>query len=52
MPWLKQRLRDRVAAEQLQTVRGLREKVLHDEACRQRLLRSLALDASTMFSPA
>jgi chemotaxis protein methyltransferase CheR len=51
VPWLKQRLRDRVTAEQLQTVRGLREKVLHDEVCRQRLLRSLALDGSTMFYP-
>lgn len=51
VPWLKQRLRDRVLAEQLQTTRGLREKVLHDEACRQRLLRSLALDASAMFDP-
>ena len=51
VPWLKQRLRDRVSAEQLQTVRGLREKVLHDEACRQRLLRSLALDANMMFNP-
>jgi chemotaxis protein methyltransferase CheR len=51
MPWLKQRLRDRVSAEQLQTTRGLREKVLHDEACRQRLLRSLVLDAGAMFHP-
>ena len=49
--WLKRRLRDRVVAEQLQTARGLREKVLHDEACRQRLLRSLALDAGAMFHP-
>ena len=51
VPWLKQRLRDRVSAEQLQTARGLREKMLHDEACRQRLFRSLALDANAMFHP-
>jgi chemotaxis protein methyltransferase CheR len=51
VPWLKLRLRERIAAEQLQTVRGLREKALHDEACRQRLLRGLAFDASAMFHP-
>jgi chemotaxis protein methyltransferase CheR len=47
--WLRQKISDRVAAEQLQTVGGLREKVLHDDACRQRLLRSLTLDAEAMF---
>jgi chemotaxis protein methyltransferase CheR len=47
--WLRQKISARVVAEQLQTVGGLREKVLHDEACRQRLLRSLTLDAEAMF---
>lgn len=47
--WLKHKLHDRIAAERLRTARGLREKVLHDEACRRRLLRSLTLDAGAMF---
>ncbi len=47
--WLRQKISDRVASEQLQTVKGLREKIFHDEGCRQRLLRSLTLDASAMF---
>lgn len=47
--WLKHKIRDHVAGEQLHTAGGLREKVLHDEACRQRLLRTLTLDANTMF---
>jgi chemotaxis protein methyltransferase CheR len=52
VPWLKSKISERVAAESLQTARGLREKVLHDESCRQRLLRSLALDTSSMFHDA
>jgi chemotaxis protein methyltransferase CheR len=47
--WLRQKIGACVAAEELQTVQGLREKVLHDESCRQRLLRTLTLDASPMF---
>src|SRR5213594_2615091 len=47
--WLHQRIASRVAAEQLQTVKGLREKIFHDEACRQRLLRNLTQDAEAMF---
>ncbi len=47
--WLRQKIASCIVAEQLQTVKGLREKVFHDEGCRQRLLRSLALDASAMF---
>jgi chemotaxis protein methyltransferase CheR len=47
--WLRQKISARVVAEQLQTVGGLREKFLHDEGCRQRLLRSLTLDAEAMF---
>jgi len=46
---LRQKIGKRVVAEQLQTVRGLREKMFHDEGCRQRLLRSLTLDADAMF---
>jgi chemotaxis protein methyltransferase CheR len=47
--WLRHRIANRVFAEELQTVRGLREKVLHDEACRRRLLRNLTQDADSMF---
>jgi chemotaxis protein methyltransferase CheR len=47
--WLRHKISARVVAEQLQTVGGLREKVLHDDACRQRLLRCLTLDAEAMF---
>src|SRR6266536_1394706 len=47
--WLHQRIANRVVAEQLQTVKGLREKIFHDEACRQRLLRNLTQDADAMF---
>src|SRR5215213_5890334 len=47
--WLRHKLHTRVVAEQLQTLKGLREKALHDQGCRERLLRSLALDANTMF---
>ncbi len=47
--WLRQKIADRIVAEQLQTVKGLREKFFHDEGCRQRLLRSLTRDASAMF---
>jgi chemotaxis protein methyltransferase CheR len=47
--WLHHKISDRIAAEQLQTAQGLREKILHDESCRQRLLRSLTLDAVAMF---
>ena len=32
--WLRHKIRNRVSAEELQTVNGLREKVLHDENCR------------------
>jgi chemotaxis protein methyltransferase CheR len=47
--WLKRAIRDRVAAERLRTTRGLREKARHDEACRRRLLHSLAPASGAMF---
>jgi len=47
--WLRQKISSRITGEQLRTVRGLREKVYHDEECRDRLLRSLTLDADAMF---
>lgn len=47
--WLKDKIRERVEAEQLRTAGGLREKVLHDQACRQRVLRSLASGEGRLF---
>jgi len=47
--WLHQKIAACVAAEQLQTVSGLRVKVFHDESCRQRLLESLTLHTQAMF---
>lgn len=46
---LRRRIRDRVQAEQLRTVSGLKEKVLHDPACMERLLLSLSVNVSAMF---
>ncbi|HZT06479.1 MAG TPA: CheR family methyltransferase [Chloroflexota bacterium] len=46
---LRSKIQGRVEAEQLQTVRGLREKMLHDEGSRRRLLRSLTTEADAMF---
>ena len=46
---LKRRLRKRVQAEKLQTLSGLQEKVLHDPACMERLLRVLSVNVTAMF---
>ena len=46
---LRRRIRERVRAEQLRTVSGLKEKVLHDPACMERLLFSLSINVSAMF---
>ena len=46
---LRRRIRERVRAEQLRTVSGLKEKVLHDPACMERLLLSLSINVSAMF---
>lgn len=46
---LRRRLRHRVEAEGIGTISGLQEKVLHDPACRGRLLGDLSVTASSMF---
>ena len=47
--WLKRVIRGHVAVEHLSTTRGLREKVLHDQACRVRLLRRLTSAPRALF---
>ena len=46
---LKRRLWRRVYAEGLATISGLQEKVLHDPACMERLLRDLSINVTAMF---
>jgi chemotaxis protein methyltransferase CheR len=46
---LRQTLRERIAAERLRTAGGLREKVFHDAACRERLFLDLARVDGEMF---
>ena len=46
---LKRRIADFVKAEQLTTVSGLQEKVLHDRGCMERMLLALSVNVSAMF---
>jgi chemotaxis protein methyltransferase CheR len=46
---LRRRIRERVRSEGLETVSGLKEKVLHDPACMERLLLGLSINVSAMF---
>ncbi len=46
---LKRRLWRRIHAEGLESVSGLQEKVLHDPACMERLLRDLSINVTSMF---
>ena len=46
---LRRRIRQRVLDEGLRTVSGLREKVLHDPDCLDRLLLGLSINVSAMF---
>ena len=46
---LKRRIRERVRAEGLATISGLKERVLHDPACMDRLVASLSINVSSMF---
>ncbi len=46
---LKRQLRKRVQAEKLESLSGLQEKVLHDPACMERLLRVLSVNVTAMF---
>jgi chemotaxis protein methyltransferase CheR len=46
---LSGQLREHVLGEGLQTVRGLREKLLHDPSCRDRLIRRLSRPERRLF---
>jgi len=46
---LRRRLWHRVYAEHLETLSGLQERVLHDPACMERLLRDLSINVTEMF---
>lgn len=46
---LRRRIRERVRAEGAKTVSGLKEKVLHDSSCMERLLAALSINVSAMF---
>jgi chemotaxis protein methyltransferase CheR len=46
---LKRRLWRRVAAEHLESISGLQERVLHDPACMERLLLDLSINVTSMF---
>jgi chemotaxis protein methyltransferase CheR len=46
---LRRRLWHRVYGESLQTLSGLQERILHDPACMDRLLRDLSINVTEMF---
>jgi chemotaxis protein methyltransferase CheR len=46
---LRRRLWHRVYGESLQTLSGLQERILHDPACMERLLRDLSINVTEMF---
>lgn len=46
---LRRRLWHRVHGEGLQTLSGLQERLLHDSACMDRLLRDLSINVTEMF---
>jgi chemotaxis protein methyltransferase CheR len=49
MSSLKRRIRARVIDERVTTISGLKEKVLHDPACMERLLLGLSIHVTAMF---
>lgn len=46
---LKRRILERMRAEKLETVSAFQNKVLHDDACLQRLILGLSVHATAMF---
>ncbi len=46
---LKRRILERMRAEGLETVSAFQDRVLHDEACLQRLLLGLSIQVTSMF---
>ena len=49
MASLKRRIQERIRVEQVATISGLQERVLHDSACMARLLLGLSVSVSSMF---
>jgi chemotaxis protein methyltransferase CheR len=49
---LKRRILRQVKDERLATISGLQERVLHDQACMQRLLSTLSINVTSMFRDA
>ena len=48
--WVRSRIWDRACAEEVQTVSGLQERVLHDPAVLERLLVALSVSPSRLFA--
>ncbi|HEY9651526.1 MAG TPA: protein-glutamate O-methyltransferase CheR [Coleofasciculaceae cyanobacterium] len=46
---LKRRIQNAMRAEQMTSISGLQEKVLHDSACLERFLLSLSVNVTAMF---
>lgn len=46
---IRRRVWRRVLEEQLETISGLQERVLHDDACMERLLVDLSINVTSMF---
>jgi chemotaxis protein methyltransferase CheR len=46
---LRRRVRQRMQAEGLRTISALQERVLHDPACMERLLRDLSIHVTSLF---
>lgn len=46
---LRRRIRNAILAEQLTTISGLQEKVLHDPACLERFLLGVSVNVTAMF---
>jgi chemotaxis protein methyltransferase CheR len=46
---LRRRIREAIRAENVGTISGLQEKVLHDPACMERLLLTLSINVTAMF---
>jgi chemotaxis protein methyltransferase CheR len=47
--WVKRRVWERVREEGVDTISGLQEKVLHDDTCVDRLLKTLSIRPAAMF---
>lgn len=46
---LKRRVRQCIRDEQVTTISGLQEKILHDQACMERFMTTMSIDVTAMF---